>query len=412
MTGSQESGDKGTVLAVGNDRSQISVARSLGRAGHRVIIGRGIDTCYAELSRHASEVWDHPPVESEPAAFMEAILAFLGARPDIRYLYPIGDLELMQVSRHRDRLPDRVTPVVAAADIIELCHDKVRQLELARDAGVTIAPFTLVSDMDALREACDQVGWPCVIKPSNPLAQLFNRKALILGSREELQREMPAWPKEHEALLVQHRITGPRHNLYFAAQDGEPLGVVEMKILRNQMADGTGLAVEGVSLTPTPLLLRDLRALLKAMNITGAGCAQFLYGGSEASTTYLETNPRLGANFASVLHCGLDLPRIAVALASGERLPVPERLPDYPVGERFAWSFGDLFGLKKAYQSKEIGTAQAARWLAGSLWSALRADTHITWSWSDPKPALAMLARPLVKRLGLQPKRYPKASTV
>ena len=49
-----------SVLLLGNDRNQIGAARSLKRAGYRIVIGRGDDTCYAELSRHADEIWHHP----------------------------------------------------------------------------------------------------------------------------------------------------------------------------------------------------------------------------------------------------------------------------------------------------------------------------------------------------------------
>ncbi len=389
----------GGVLLLGADRSQITAVRSLGKAGHPVIVGRDEHSSFAELSRYATEVWDHPPVATEPVGFVEAVLDLLRSRSDIRYLYPIGDLEIIRIARIVDRLPETVTPVMADPGIVETCHDKLRQMQLAQDLGVPVAPFALVSGLDDLAGACERIGFPCVVKPRNPMAQLFQRKALILASNDELQRSLPAWPEDHEALLVQREVTGPRHNLYFAAKDGELLAVVEMKILRNQKPDGTSNAVAGVSLPPTPELHDHVRKLAGALGFTGVGCAQFLVGGSDGATTFLEINPRLGANFACVLHCGFDLPRIALDLASGGRPAAADLPQSYPAGQRFVWTFGDLQGLRDALTAREIGPLQAARWFAASLSAAMRADVHVTWSWRDPLPTLALFARPVMNRL-------------
>ncbi len=389
----------GAVLLLGTDRSQISAVRSLGKAGYHVVVGRGEHSSFAELSRYAAEVWDHPPVATEPIGFVEAVLDLLRSRADIRYLYPIGDLEVIRIARILDQLPDDVTPVMADAGIVETCHDKLRQMQLAQDLGVPVAPFAVVSGLEDMAGACDRIGFPCVVKPRNPMAQLFQRKALILASSDDLQRSLPAWPEDHEALLVQREVTGPRHNLYFAAKDGELLAAVEMQIQRNQKADGTSNAVAGVSLPPTPALHDHLKKLVGALGFTGVGCAQFLVGGANGATTFLEINPRLGANFACVLHCGLDLPRIALELAAGKRPAVADGLQSYPTGQRFVWTFGDLQGLRDALSAREIGPLQATRWFGSSLLAAMRADVHVTWSWRDPIPTLALFARPVMNRL-------------
>ncbi len=408
-TRSREAGGD-AVLLLGTDRSQIGVARSLGRAGYRVVVGRSQHSSFAELSRYTAEVWDHPPVAADPVGFVDAVADFLRARPDVGFLYPIGDLEVIRISRALDRLPPTVTAVMADRRIVETCHDKLGQMQLAQDLGVPVAPFAVVSSLKELGHASARIGFPCVVKPRNPMAQLFHRKALILGSRQELREALPAWPEDHEALLVQREVSGPRHNLYFAASEGELLAVVEIKILRNQTPDGTSNAVAGISLSVTPGLQANLQSLARALNFTGVGCAQFLVGGAEAPTTFLEINPRLGANFACVLHCGLDLPRIALELAAGRRPALAGRPWRYPAGRRYVWTFGDLQGLRDALRAREIGPLQAVRWLATCLLAALRADAHVTWSWRDPLPTLALFARPIANRLKGSPPQGPTGS--
>jgi hypothetical protein len=147
--------------------------------------------------------------------------------------------------------------------------------------------------------------------------------------------------------------------------------------------------VEGVTVPLDRELARYCRLLTARLAFTGVGCMQFIRTPSGA-VHFLEPNPRLGANFAVVDRCGLDLTALACALAAGTA--GGSGLDDfrYEPGVRYSWTFGDIRGLRRAVRRREIGAAQAVDWLVRAIRSAAAAEIHLTWSVRDPHPTLAI----------------------
>ena len=83
-------------------------------------------------------------------------------------------------------------------------------------------------------------------------------------------------PQSVVASHVEAHVSGPRHNVYFAARDGVWIDGVEVRAVRTDRLDDTGLAVEGVSVAATPALTEATAALLRVLGYTGVGCAQYL----------------------------------------------------------------------------------------------------------------------------------------
>ena len=196
------------------------------------------------------------------------------------------------------------------------------------------------------------------------------------------------WPFSESPLLIQGFSSGPRHTYYFLAHEGEVVAGVDTKILRTDRANGTGFAVESISVKPTESVVQASRKFLRHFDYSGLGCAQFLMGEEGRIDTFLEINPRLGAAHALSHTCGVDFPRMAVELALGEALrPMPDP-SDYAVGVRFGWLYGDILALQKARAAKEITAAGAVAWLWRLFMTFVRARSHPTWSIEDPLPTL------------------------
>ena len=147
-------------------------------------------------------------------------------------------------------------------------------------------------------------------------------------------------------LLVQRYSPGPRHSVYFAARNGCVLARLEVVSERTDRIDGTGFAVEGISVPADPTLLTYADSLLAQSDYSGIGCLQFLRR-SDGSFHFLELNPRLGGNSAIAVHCGLDLPWLACELAQN-RLDGPPSSAGMRLGQRYAWTFGEVQGIRRA----------------------------------------------------------------
>jgi predicted ATP-grasp superfamily ATP-dependent carboligase len=394
----RRSPDRGSVLLLGNYRPTIALVRALRPRGYRTVVGLGGEGG-AEYSRFTDEVWDHPPLTDGGEAFVAALDVLVARRPDLRVVLPVGEEFVRVLANARGRLPPGPRYAMPSAEVLDAVLDKAAAYRLAEASGVPVAPWAVVETYAELGPRCEAVGYPLVLRPLRSARRLAGRKALVVDGPETLRRLLPGWPPGQPALLAQRQVSGRRHNVYFAARAGRVVRRVEAVIERTDAADGTGLAVAGRTVVPSADLMRYTGALVARLHYTGVGCAQFLVAGGEAH--FLEVNPRIAGNHAVAEAAGLELGPLAIALAAPEPPPVP--FVDGRPGLVYAWTYGDVHGLKTALQGGAVGPGAACRWALAIAASLVRARVHMTWSWADPVPTVALFVRraPGIRRLAV-----------
>lgn len=375
-------------LLVGNERPTLAVAESLKRAGYHVIVGMRGGECRADLSRYVDEAWEP---KASGAAGRAALVERLRQRPDVRYVFPVCQPDVVWFAENSYALPESVTVVAPAADLVATCVDKTALFEAAAQAQASIPAWMEVENWQGMVEAADAVGYPCVVKPTD--GPLLGEKALICDTPAVLRSKLSRWPEGHPRLIVQRRALGPRHNVYFTAHHGDLLDHLEVRILRTHRPDGTGLAVEGVTVAPNSELTETTKRLVRRLAFTGVGCAQFLVDPRTGKANFLEINSRLGANTAIACRAGLDLPLAAVQLALGQRPKFDSA--NFKIGLRYSWIYGEVSGFVRAMITRQLNPAQACRWMWRAVLSMARADFDLVWSASDPLPTLGVLGAAL-----------------
>lgn len=378
-----------SVLILGNYRPTLRLASALHALGRNVIVTRGCGGGFADLSRYVSEIWDHPPLASE-AAFFAALGRFLRARPDIRVVVPLWERCVKTLDRYRHLLPDDRLYASVDPATVETCLDKSKMLTAAEETGVPNAPFLKVTTYETLWQAAIDIGYPQVVRPSGSQASIAGKKTLIAENPGELAKALPTWPCDHDELIVQRYVEGPRINLYFAAQRGKPIRYLAAEILKTDESDGTGLAVDGRTIALDPVLRGHADRLIAHLQYHGVGTLQFLRDRTSPDYCFLELNPRIAGNHAVPEACGLGLGPLAIDLAAG--LDQNETLIVGAQGRRYVWSYGALAGLYRAIKSGDVGLQTALKASFGIAWAAWDADIHMTWSWRDPLPSLAAFA--------------------
>ena len=380
------------ILLLGNYRPAVVIARALAPLGYRIVLGLQGEEHGVRFSRFVSETWDHPEL-NRAGAFDAELKRYLHQNPQISCVLPVTEEFVNAFARQDICLPEGVTLVSPSNDVVNTFADKVGALKLAKSLGVSTLPFAIVEDYAALISRAAAIGYPLTIRPLGTTARLFGRKALILANSRELRAELKTWPQGHTHLLLQRYAQGTRHNVYFAAQNGSLIGVSESKINRTNNLDGTGLAVDGQTLTPTPELLEGTRRLVEETHYTGIGLAQFIVDPESGDTCFLELNPRVSGSHAVPERAGVPLSRWAVELA--ETGPAPDQVSsDCGFGRcdiRYVWTSGDLLALKTSLMDRHISPAQVPGLLLKIARSALAANTHMIWRWDDPLPAVAAL---------------------
>ncbi|MDX1690738.1 MAG: ATP-grasp domain-containing protein [Acidimicrobiia bacterium] len=372
------------VLVVGDYRQTLSIARSLARRGDTVIAGLAEGRpSSVRRSRAVSTHWSHPPLRG--VGFADALERAVDRhRPDV--VFPVGDLEIGWFAAHDDVVS--IPVAMPHARIVRTCQDKPDLIDLVRRLDVPTAASVTVGDLAGLRTAAEQVGYPVFVKPFDTLLRFDGRKGLDAADPESLAAVFEDWPEGHDRVIVQRYVAGTRHNLYFAAHRGELLGMSQVRIDRTDTPDGTGLAVDGRTIPLDPRLVAATARLTKDLKYTGVGCTQFLVR-EDGSSSFLELNPRLGANFAVARAAGLDLAPMAVDLALDRPVePVATR-----AGVRYAWSLGELDGLVDALADGTVSRRQIPARILRMVRTAVAADVHVVWSWRDPGPAFEGLWR-------------------
>ncbi len=397
-----------SVLLLGNYRPTLTVASALAQMNFRVIITRDCGGGYAQFSRHVDECWDHPPLESGEA-FYQALGDFLRSRPDISVVYPIWENCLRDLAQYQHLLPEDRLYAGVDAETVEICTNKPEMLKFAANAGVSIASYQKVSDYKSLDAAKNAIDFPLIIRPVDSRKTLMGKKALIVHSDEQLDDVLPEWPKSHSELIVQRYVTGPRINLYFAAQNGKPIRYLATEILETDVRDGTGFAVDGhtIELDHQARSIGD--RLIEKLDYHGVGLIQFIRDSATNDLSFLELNPRVAGSHAVAEACGMELGRLTLDLARLE--PQPSKLKVGLAGKRYVWTYGAVSSIYRSLKSSEIGPQEAALQLFKTMVQAVKAEIHMTWRWSDPMPTIVAflnnlpLASRWIKKLSKQMKK-------
>lgn len=384
---------RATVVLDGAWRQALTVARSLGRAGHRVLVVRQRGSRYLERSRWVAGALDLGDRDA-PEAWFARLAGAVASEAGPVLLYPIGDREIDFAAAHRERLPHGMRLVLANAGAVACAADKLAMGEVAERAGVPGIRTVVARDLDGILSGAEQLGYPCLVKGNNEAVRLDHRKAFVLEGPADARRHFADLGAVEHPLLVQTYLDVPRTNVYFFAQGGELVAAAATRILRTDMADGTGLAVEGAGAPVVGALAQHTRALVAALDYDGAGCAQFLVEPGAGRAAFLEVNARLGANFAAVYRAGLDLPRLAVERALGA--DVSDLLGPVDPSRSYGWFYGDVLGAVRAVARRHVGPVAGLVWLARAARTLLRVDDHVTWDRRDPWPTVSIWTQRLL----------------
>lgn len=403
------------VLVLGDYRQTLAVAHSLARADYRVLVGTdGQHFSHTRYSRYVNEHWHRPEcgtaiTTDSSREFVSSMLGFLERRPDIEWIFPVGDKDLRVLGPHVGELEERVGLVMADAEVIEACTVKASANEKAEACGIAVPQNEIVDSREELIRAANAIGYPCIVKPVSERYEIEGEKARILQSPRDLDIFFEKWPDNNARLIVQRFAKGRRHNCQFLAHEGRVLAYFENIVLRTTRSNGTGYGTDCLSIPPSPNLREHCETLLMNLGYSGCGCVQFLVDEQSGIASFLEINSRLDATCALAVHCGYDFSLMALEYARyrhGMRPAPPRNDAPYP-SRRAVWLLGEIEGLGHEFRRHRIGVREAAFAFRSTLRSAILADVHLVWSWRNPLPALHVCARLLSSMLFRRP--APKA---
>jgi acetyl-CoA carboxylase biotin carboxylase subunit len=221
------------------------------------------------------------------------------------------------------------------ADVMERMGDKARAKAEMRAAGVPLVPGTEgAASLAEARAAADDLGYPVLLKAA---AGGGGRGMRLVHEPEELEAAYSRASAEAEAafsdgaLYVEKAVTPARHVeiQVLCDEHGSVLtcGERECSIQRRHQ--------KLIEESPSSALDAELREAMEAaaeracrhIGYRNAGTFEFLVG-PDGSFSFIELNARLQVEHpVTELVTGLDLVRLQLAVAAGERLPLSGRAP-------------------------------------------------------------------------------------
>jgi acetyl-CoA carboxylase, biotin carboxylase subunit len=221
------------------------------------------------------------------------------------------------------------------ADVMEKMGDKSRAKAEMRDAGVPLVPGTEgAATLAEARIAADELGYPVLLKAA---AGGGGRGMRLVGGPAEIEDAYSRAAAEAEAafsdgtLYVEKAITPARHVEIQVICDGHggvlTCGERECSIQRRHQ--------KLIEESPSPALGPELREAMESaaeracahIGYRNAGTFEFLVG-LDGAFSFIELNARLQVEHpVTELVTRLDLVRMQIAVAAGERLALTGRAP-------------------------------------------------------------------------------------
>ncbi len=405
---------KRSILLIGNYRPTLPLAKLLSSKGYTVIAGvanNGSKEIDYWKSRYVSSTWNHVDGEDQSDFFFSSLQDFCTAHPEVEAIFPVIEDYVRLFAIHQEWHKKLPPLIMAPPSVVNQCVDKFYMMNLIKKQSIPIAPFALARTEGEFQQTMESMGFPMVIRPAQATVALCFKKAIIAYSKADIDELSIDWTKHPEGVILQRKVEGIRHSIAFTAYEGRICGCLHFIIHRTNSYDETGVAVSGITVEPDRYLKQYTETLIKALNYSGVGCAQYIVNDKTGETCYLEINPRLPGHLTFQEFAGLRCGNFLMDMILKGK---PDTTPfTGPAGIRFSWICDDIIAAKTAWRKRQISTPKAILWFFRITESALRSDVDVLFPRKDIKPGLLALARALPglsRLLNKKPNRYRRAS--
>jgi D-aspartate ligase len=267
-----------------------------------------------------------PDPEVAEESFIQYLIDFGKNLPQKGVLFAAGDVWLVTISKHREKLSQYYLFPMSEWEIIENCWNKRKLYEIAQENGIPCAKTYFIHNILELDALINEIRFPCVIKPevnigfkeilgSGPTITVSNYTQMIHWKKAIIEKGLGEVP-----LILQELIEGPITNLYtitsYSNNDADIVAYSTGYKIR-QYPPVAGTIISGrVKDNPE---IYDLGAkLIKLLRYYGIANTEFKKDERDQTFKLIEINPRPGVWNYSVLMSGVNLPYIAYLDLLGE----------------------------------------------------------------------------------------------
>ena len=384
----QGSRPKPSAVILGMNCNGLSIARSLGRRGIRVI---GIDQdkslpgIYSRYCRPLHPEFIGAP-DSNSSQWVEFLTALGQTFEEPSVLFPCSDAAVLLISRHREVLKTYYRYSLPPAPVTEALINKAATYNVARKLGIPCPNTFTVCGQDELQELAPRLSYPCALKPV--YTHLWREqgsfgKLVVVGSQEQLSQAYRQVKERGLEVIVTEIIPGGDERLYalytYFDHSSKPLVVFTKRKIRQYPID-YGIGSMHISEWEPRVAELGLR-LMKGVEFRGIGIPEFKLDPRDSEYKLMEVNVRCGLPIGLAAASGVDIPYLAYQDLIGDPVTPPGMFKEGVKWICFEW---DLFAF---LDYKACGRLNWLQWIR----SLMGKKTYAFFSWDDPIPFLVAL---------------------
>jgi predicted ATP-grasp superfamily ATP-dependent carboligase len=350
-------------------RQSLASARSLGRAGLRVVLGESHIQYHSRhrLPAFSSRYCTHnlmlPSYAGDGVEFATAILEFVDQNPT-RIIIPAGDASIAALRPFWKELAELGCVLAVAPDsALDIANSKDSTLEIARELGIDQPESRHINNADDLAAVIAEFGYPFVLKPPTSWTgqSAFRMVPVDVINEAEAVAAAQRFLAAGSGVLAQQWAPGRREGVTLFIDHGDVLASCGHIEYRTSPPLGGASVLREIIQTPPDIYYPAVR-LATAIGIEGICEVEFrrdAYG----RPLLMEINARMAGTIENAIQSGINFPLMIWQWAN--ELPI-DRVDTYRAGVRSRWLRGDLRWLRdnRAHKGRPDSVSQArAIWM-------------------------------------------------
>lgn len=339
------------------------------------------------LSRYAKKVLcpDYTISEDKFIDFLINLGKRLYPKP---VLFVTGDLKLLAVLRHKEKLEQHFHMTMPSLDIAEKLVDKVIFYRMLDKFNIPYAKTYIPENLSEVKRISQSLEYPYIIKPvhSGVFANLFGNKCLRADSGKELVELYKKAAVEEDTLIIQQELAGTERYLVYMYlnRDSKPLAVCCYKKMRILPIDyGNACVCKTVW---EPDVVNIGLNLLQEIGYYGLAEAEIQRDERDGKLKLVEINARSTTETRLTAKCGMNMEYIAYRDALGLKINKIHPAKLAVIWIEILRDIQSIFSREGYLAQKKITITQ---WL-----QSMRGEREYAFlAWEDPVPFIVLLFR-------------------
>lgn len=296
------------VLVLGHDaRVVLPIVRSLGR---REII-TDIAWCPADSparrSRYIRHIHEIPKPEVDEDSWIDVLRELIHTH-QYDLVIPAAETFVYFLQENRDAFKEFGSVYLMNDQAFQTAFDKMQCWDLARSLNISVPDSKICSNDEELNTFLQSASCPLILKPdcSVNLNDASEKNFVMTAhcaeeARQIFQKISPGCSQVHMQTLV----PGVGVGVEFLANEGELLAVHQHRRLHETSGHGSTYRT---SVAVSPELYQATEKIVKHLNYTGVGMAEFRVDTQTKQWWFLELNARFWGSLPLAVAAGADFP--------------------------------------------------------------------------------------------------------